>query len=88
VLLPVVAVTPIPPVAPTYCTHHLAESKGYLPLRIRPGAPLDNTNKVADLPNGTCGIVPTGQTVIVGHNSWAEVTVGGMIGWVNAYFLN
>jgi hypothetical protein len=69
VLLPVVAVTPIPPVAPSYCTHHLAESNGYLPLRIRPGTPLNNTNKVADLPNGTCGIVPTGQTVTLGPDS-------------------
>jgi clan AA aspartic protease (TIGR02281 family) len=70
-----------------FCTRHLAEPNGYLPLRIQPGPPLDDTNKVAELPTGTCGIVRTGPSVVVGQDRWAEVTVGNVTGWVNDYYI-
>jgi hypothetical protein len=80
--------TPMPMATMVFCTHHLAEPNGYLPLRIQPGPPFDDTNKVAELPTSTCGIVPTGPTVLVGQDRWAEVTVGNVRGWVNVYYMS
>ena len=71
-----------------YCTHHLAYPNGYLPLRIQPGASFDNSNKVTDLPYGTCGMIPTGQSVIINDYRWDEVSIDGMTGWVNTYYMH
>jgi hypothetical protein len=83
---------PPPPPPASLCTAHLREPDGYLPLRLQPGPPFDNTNKVADLFMGTCGIIPTGRGAIVGYDHWVEVIVmvnnqQTLTGWVSAYYL-
>jgi hypothetical protein len=84
---PPIPAIPVPMTTVVFCTRHLAEPNGYLTLRIQPGPPFDDTNKVAELPTGTCGIVPTGPSVMVGQDRWAEVTIGNVRGWVNVYYI-